>query len=376
MPVYLDHNATTPLDPRVLEAMQPYLAGPAANASSLHRYGRRARHAVEAARQQVADLVGATPAEVIFTSGGTEANNLALKGVLAAAGGGLAYGATEHPAVMEAAESLRATHPVSVIPVDGGGAVDPLALQTLLQQARPRLVSLMCANNETGVIQDLPRLAPLIQAAGAWLHVDAVQAAGKLPIERETLGADLLTLSSHKLYGPQGVAALVVRAEVPLAAVQQGGAQEKARRGGTENVAAIVGFGLAAELAKSEQDQRRAQLAPLIARLDEGLARLPGVVVFGHGRPRLANTRQFALPGWDGEALLMALDRRGFAVSSGSACASGSGEPSHVLLAMGHDRVTAKGAVRVSLGRDNRPEHIEQLLAALTELAAVPGAVA
>lgn len=370
MPIYLDHNATTHLDPRVLEAMLPYLSGPAANASSLHRYGRLARDAVEAARHQVARLIGADPGEIIWTSGGTEANNLAIKGVARAGAGRVLYGATEHPAVMEAAESLRPHGiDVEVIPVDAQGLIDAEAFRQQLAQAPLRLVSIMRANNETGVIQDLPRLAPLVHAAGGWLHVDAVQAAGKLAFDRHEVGADLVTVSSHKLYGPKGIAALAVSAEVELSPLLHGGAQERGRRGGTENVAAIAGFGRAAELACEELDQRLAHFAELAGRFDAGLAAIRGIEVFGAGAPRLTNTRQFALHGYDGEALLMELDRRGIAVSSGSACASGSGEPSHVLVAMGIDPVIAKGAIRVSFGVANTAADVERFLQVIGDIA-------
>lgn len=370
MPAYLDHNASTPVDPRVLEAMLPYLSGPYGNPSSLHRYGRLARDAVERARGQVAALVGAQPGELIWTSGGTEANNLALKGVCQGGQAGrLLYGASEHPAVMEAAESLRAAGwPVEVIAVDAQGRIAESAFRQQLRAGPVRLVSLMRANNETGVIHELAPWASAIHAAGGWLHVDATQAAGKLPLDVATLGADLLTLSSHKLYGPKGVGALVVRAEVELQPLLHGGAQEKGLRGGTENLPAIVGFGAAAELAQQELETRMAHQLALRERLDAGLRALPGVRLFGDGAPRLANTTQFGLAGWDGEALLMHLDRRGYAVSSGSACASGSGEPSHVLLAMGVEPMAAKGAVRVSLGKDSQQSEVDGLLRVLNEL--------
>ena len=370
MPSYLDHNATTPVDPRVVEAMLPYLAGPYGNPSSLHRYGRLARDAVERARGQVAALVGAQPGEILWTSGGTEANNLALKGLCQGAPQGrVLYGATEHPAVMEAAESLRAQGwMVEPVMVDGRGLIEASAFQAQLRAGPLRVVSLMRANNETGVVQDLAPWVGPVHAAGGWLHVDATQAAGKLPLDFAALGADLMTVSSHKLYGPKGVGALVLRAEVDLQAQLHGGAQEKGLRGGTENLPAIVGFGAAAELAAAELAQRAAHCLALRERLDAGLRALPGLRLFADGVERLPNTSQFGLEGWEGEALLMHLDRLGYAVSSGSACASGSGEPSHVLLAMGIDPLTAKGAVRVSLGKDSREAEVDGFLAALRGL--------
>ena len=252
MPAYLDHNATTRVDPRVLEAMLPYLSGPYGNASSLHRFGRAARDAVERARVQVASLVGAQPGEVVWTSGGTESNNLAIKGVAALHPGRVLYGATEHPAVMEAAEALGDQRTVEAVAVDGQGLVDWPAFARQLERGPVALVALMRANNETGVIQDVARAAPMVRAAGARLHVDAVQAAGKMALDFEALGADLMSLSSHKLYGPKGIGALVRRAGIDLWPLHHGGPQEKGLRGGTENVAAIVGFGEAAELAERE----------------------------------------------------------------------------------------------------------------------------
>ncbi|MDP3856448.1 MAG: cysteine desulfurase family protein [Stagnimonas sp.] len=370
MPSYLDHNATTPVDPRVVEAMLPYLAGPYGNPSSLHRYGRLARDAVERARAQVAALIGAQPGEILWTSGGTEANNLALKGLCQGEPQGrVLYGATEHPAVMEAAESLRAQGwVVEPVAVDAGGLIEAPAFRAQLRAGPLRVVSLMWANNETGVVQDLAPWVEPVHAGGGWLHVDATQAAGKLPLDFAALGADLMTVSSHKLYGPKGIGALALRAEVDLQAQLHGGAQEKGLRGGTENLPAIVGFGVAAELAAAELAQRAAHCLALRERLDAGLRALPGLRLFAGGVERLPNTSQFGLDGWEGEALLMHLDRLGYAVSSGSACASGSGEPSHVLLAMGVDPLIAKGAVRVSLGKDSREAEVDGFLAALRGL--------
>lgn len=372
MPAYLDHNATTHLDARVLDAMLPYLSGPSANASSLHRYGRMARDAVEQARVQLARLLACEAKEIVWTSGGTEANNLALMGLTRGASPSrVLYGATDHPAVMEAAEALKERGwQVEPIAVDGNGVVNFDLLQGQLAAGPVRLVSVMRANNETGVIQDVARIAGMVHARGALLHVDAVQAIGKIAVDVNELDADLLSVSAHKIYGPKGCGALVVRSHVELSAIQHGGAQERGLRGGTENVAAIVGFGAAAELALAEMEARSGHALALRQRLEAGLRARPDTLIFGAEAPRrLANTLQFAIAGWDGEALLMALDRKGFAVSSGSACASGSGEPSHVLLAMGHDRVTAKGAIRVSFGKDNTPAEVDGLLAALGQIA-------
>ncbi|MDE2149236.1 MAG: cysteine desulfurase [Gammaproteobacteria bacterium] len=370
MPIYLDYNATTPLDRRVLEAMQPYLTGPYGNASSVHRYGRAARDAIEQARAQVAALVGARAEQVIFTSGATESNNLALQGGAVARGRErLLYGATEHPSVLETAEALaRSGVAVETIAVTREGVVDWPAFEAQLAAAPVRWVALMRANNETGVIQDVARAAQLAHDAGARLHCDAVQAAGKIELDFNALGADCLSLSAHKFYGPKGVGALLKRADLELAPLLYGGGQERGLRGGTENLAAIVGFGRAAELALAELQARAARWRRLQQRLETGLRALPGTTIFGADAPRLPNTTQFALPGWHGEALLMALDRRGVAVSSGSACASGKGQPSHVLLAMGWPREIAFGAVRVSFGCESSEADVDRLLALLAEL--------
>lgn len=371
MPVYLDHNATTRLDPRVLEAMLPYLSGPYGNPSSLHRFGRAARDAIEQARVQVATLINVQPKQLVWTSGGTEANNLALKGITEqAVATRVLYGITEHPAVMETAESLTARGwQVEAIAVDTDGVIDWPCFEQQLQRAPVQLVALMRANNETGVIQDIARAATLVHAAKAWLHVDAVQAAGKLGVDFEALGADLMSLSSHKIYGPKGIGALAVSNELELSPLHHGGAQERGLRGGTENVAAIVGFGAAAELAMQELDARNAHARKLRDHLEAGLRGIAGLRIFGEHAQRLDNTVQFALAGYDGEALLMKLDRKGFAVSSGSACVSGSGEPSHVLIGMGYSREVAKGAIRVSFGKDNTIDEVSQFVAALGALA-------
>lgn len=364
--IYLDHNATAPLDPGARDAMLPYLGAFYGNPSSLHRLGRICRSAIDGARERVAALIGATPGEIIFVSGGTEANNLALKGLAAGMRPGVvAFGATEHPSVAESALSLEKTGwRTQTLPVDGDGRLLDGPLPADL-----RIASVMLANNETGTIQDIAPLAQSLRAQGVILHCDAVQAAGKIPVDFKALGVRLMTLSSHKIYGPKGVGALVVDPSVDLAPLLHGGGQERGLRGGTENVAAIVGFGKAAELALAELETRRARLSRLRERLEAGLDALPGAVIFARRAPRLPNTLQFAVAGIDGEALVMALDRRGIAVSSGSACAAGAGEPSPVLLAMGVDAETAKGAVRVSLGKDNEEADIDALLDALRTIA-------
>jgi cysteine desulfurase len=344
--------------------MQPYLGAFYGNPSSLYRLGRISRSAVDAARERVAALAGAQPSEIIFTSGGTEANNLALKGLAAKLPPGpIAVGATEHPSVAAPARSLKG-RPLQILAVGADGL-----LQSAWPQTPPRLISAMLANNETGVIQDLAPLARYASENQAILHCDAVQAAGKISINFKSLGAQALSLSAHKIYGPKGAGALVLDSALELEPLLQGGGQERDLRSGTENIAAIVGFGKAAELALAELDTRSQSLLGLRLRLEAGLERLPGATLFARRAERLPNTLQFALAGIDGEMLVMALDRKGFAVSSGSACASGAGEPSPVLLAMGVEAQAAKGAIRVSLGKDNNEAEIDALLAALQDIA-------
>ncbi len=366
MAVYLDFNATTPIDPRVVEAMLPYLSGPAGNPSSVHRFGRAARAAVDEARAEVAALVGALPEQVIFTSGGTEANNLAIRGVAAdTAAVGIAVSSVEHASVLAPAARLaRRGGSVVQIPADREGRILPEAVRGTLG-AGTRLVSVMWANNETGVIQPVAAIAELVRESGAWMHTDAVQAAGKIPVDFAAGGAHLMTLSAHKIYGPKGVGALVADRAVDLIPILEGGGQERGLRGGTENVAGIVGFGAAADLARRELEEHRARLQDLRDALERVLAAQPDVVVFGAGAERLPNTVQFALAGIAGETLLLELDRYGVAVSSGSACHSERAEPSHVLGAMGVPRELAYGAIRVSFGHESTAADLDALLRAL-----------
>ncbi|GAB4358548.1 MAG: cysteine desulfurase NifS [Methylohalobius crimeensis] len=364
--IYLDHNATTPLDERVVEAMLPFLHRFYGNPSSLYRWGRLARDAVEQARVQVATLAGAHPSQVIFTSGGTEANNLALKGWCDNnPGKAIAVSAIEHASVRETAQALsRKSVPVHWLPVDSDGVVQVDALAEL-PRSTLGLVSCMFANNETGVIQPLSKLVKIAAREGIACHTDAVQAVGRLPLRFHDLGVGMMSLSGHKIYGPKGVGALIVDQASTLAPLLNGGDQEYGLRGGTENVVGIVGFGKAAELALAERASRVDRLAALRERLEAGLARLPGVIIFGRNAKRLPNTVQMTIPGMDGEMLVMALDREKIAVSSGSACASGGSEPSHVLLAMGVEEALAKGAIRISLGKDNTEQDVERFLSVL-----------
>jgi len=369
-PAYLDHNATTPLDADVLEAMLPFLKDRYGNPSSRHEYGRAARAAIDAAREQVAAAVGAHPSEVVFTSGGSEANNLFIKGAAACLKpGAFAVSAIEHPCVREPANDLkRLGWSVHEIAVDAEGRVAETDFFAALAR-KPALVSVMLANNETGVLQDVAALAAKARAAKAWFHTDAVQALGKVAIDFRALnaaGVNALTVSAHKIYGPKGAAALVLDKRVELKPLISGGGQERNLRSGTENVAAIVGFGAASEQAVARLEADAARLNELRGRLEQGLA-ASGATVFSRNAPRLPNTTFFALSGIDGETLVAQLDRAGFAAASGSACSSVSPEPSHTLLAMGVEAGMAKGALRVSLGRANTDEDVARFLQALGE---------
>lgn len=365
---YLDNNATTALDPRVLEAMMPYLTGPYGNPSSVHRFGKAARAAIDIARQQVASLVGAQASEVVFTSGGTEANNFAIKGVAQSSRGKqILYSAVEHPCVLEPAEQLeRAGWPVTQLPVNDQGVVDLDVLRSLLAAAPTSLVSVMTANNENGAIQPIATIADILRDTDTLLHTDAVQAAGKLAIDFADV--DMMSLSSHKIHGPKGAGALLLRKTVYLEPLLHGGGQEDGLRAGTENLASIVGFGAAAALAIAEREARSAHCLQLRQSFEEGLSQWGDIPVFSAGSERLPNTTQISVPGIDGETLLMLLDQRGVAVSSGSACHAGSGEPSHVLLAMGVDHYVARGAIRISFGKDNSQADVGACLRAISEI--------
>ena len=367
-PVYFDHNATTPLEPAVLEAMLPWLSEQFGNASSRHEYGRAARQAIDEARSKVAAAIGAHPTEIVFTSGGSEANNLFIKG--AAAGmkpGLLAVSAIEHPCVIKPAEQLvRRGWLLQKLSVDGNGRIDVGNYSAIVQQ-KPKLVSVMRANNETGVLQDIESLAAQAKTVGAWFHTDAVQAVGKIAVNFRSLnaaGVHAMTISAHKMGGPKGVAALVLDKRVELEPLIAGGGHERGLRSGTENVAAIVGFGVACDLAVQHIAQATPRLLVLRARLEQGLFAL-GATLFGIGAERLPNTVYFALPNLDGETLVGQLDRAGYAVASGAACSSANPEASHVLRAMGVAPDLARGAVRISLGAANTMEQVEGFLITL-----------
>ena len=374
MRIYLDHNATTPLREAVAEAMAAALRAPFGNPSSVHAEGAAARAALERARGQVAALFGASPGEVVFTAGASEANNLALQGFLrgpAARGRHVVTSAVEHPSVAEPLAALeREGWRVTRVPVDADGLLDPARLEAALGP-ETALVSLLWANNETGVVQPLERLLPPLVRRGLAVHVDATQAAGKLPIDLRRLPVHLLSASAHKLNGPKGVGCLVVRAGLGLEPWVRGGPQERLRRGGTENVPGVVGFGLACELAAADLAPRSAALTDLRDRLWEGIAsKIPRVRRNGAPHALLPNTLNVEFEAADGEALLQALDLEGIAVSAGAACASGSLEPSHVLLAMGRSPSEARGALRFSLGLGVDEGQVDTLLGLLPRLVA------
>ncbi|MFQ5973535.1 MAG: cysteine desulfurase family protein [Alphaproteobacteria bacterium] len=353
--IYLDYNASAPVRPQVVDAMAATMSRHG-NASSVHRFGRLARRAVEEAREKVAALVGAPPAGVVFTGSGTEANNLALRGVGRRR---VLVSAVEHDSV------LRAAPGATVAPVDGNGVVDPAAFVEAPSRAdEPALVSVMLVNNETGVVQPVKELSRLAREAGALVHCDAVQAAGRLPLDMDDLGVDLLTLSAHKIGGPQGVGALVVRGDIEIAPLMDGGGQERRRRPGTENVAGIVGFAVAADLAREEL----AQVAGIAALRDELEDRIraiaPEAVIYGCEASRVANTSCIGLPGVRNEVQVMTLDLAGVAVSAGSACSSGKVTASHVLRAMGADEEAAAEAIRASLGWGTTREDVDRFVEA------------
>jgi cysteine desulfurase len=363
---YFDHAATTAVDPRVLEAMLPYFSERYGNPSELHRLGREARAAVEEARAQVATALGAGDKEIVFTAGGTESDNLALFGYLARfQPGHLIVSAIEHPAVMEAARALnRLGWAVDFVPVDGEGLVDMDAYERAFRDDT-RLASIMFANNVVGTVQPVAELARIAHEKGAAFHTDAVQAVGSLPIDVAELGVDMLSLSGHKLYGPKGIGALYVKRGTRLQPILHGGGHERRLRSGTENVPGMVGLGVALCLAVEQLSEVRTRLEVLRDRLAAGvLERIPEVTYLGHPTQRLPGNVAFSVRYVEGESMLLQLDAQGFMVSSGSACASGSLEPSHVVLALGLRAEDAHGSMRISLGRENTEEEVDAFLEA------------
>lgn len=356
--IYLDHAATTPVDERVIEKMLPYFGERFGNPHSPHAFGRCAAAAIDAARDEIASLLGARSSEIYFTSGGTEADNWAVRGSVRASGKKhFVVGATEHHAVLEAAELLKGEGcELSLAPVDEYGAADLASLQGLLRQDTA-LVAVMAANNEVGTVQPVKEIAAAAHGCGALFFTDAVQAAGALELNVNEIGCDLLSLSSHKFYGPKGAGALYVRAGTPLAKLIAGGQQERGLRGGTLNVPAIVGMAEAFRLACKERQERTAQIrAARDAFVQEILQTIPGVRYNGHPQQRLPGNAHFMFEGVAGDALLAALDLAGVAASGGAACSSGSAKPSHVLLAMGRTEREARAGVRFTFGKNTSEE--------------------
>jgi len=372
--VYLDHAATTAVHPEVLEEMLPYLKGEFGNPSSIYSWGREAKAAVEKARARLAHLLGADPAEIVFTSGGTESDNFALRGVAAAnrqKGNHIITTKIEHHAILHTAEQLeKEGFRVTYLPVDKDGLVRPEDLEEALTPDTI-LVSIMFANNEIGTIEPIAELARIAKSKGVIFHTDAVQAVGNVPINVKELGVDLLSLSGHKIYGPKGVGALYIRRGTRIEPLILGGAQERKWRAGTENVPGIVGLGKAAELAEKELPQRMKHLTELRDLLIDGIMeKIDHVRLNGHRTQRLPGNANFCFEYVEGESLLLNLDLAGIAASSGSACTSGSLEPSHVLMALGIPPEVAHGSLRLTLGRENTREDVEYVLSVLPEIVA------
>lgn len=376
--IYLDNSATTPVDPDVLEAMWPYFSQEFGNASSVHWFGQKAKAAVERARVQVAQLIGADPREIVFTSGGTESDNLAIKGAAEAlkdSGRHIITSAIEHPAVLNTCRALEQQgFEVTYLPVSALGIMDLDDLQAALRRDTI-LITIMAANNEIGTLQPIREIGRLVRAIRAerqtrypYFHTDAVQAVGKVPVEVNEWGVDLLSLSGHKFHAPKGVGALYVRQGLRIHSHMHGGHQERDRRGGTENVPGIVGLGKAAELARQHLPERMERMRALRDAFEAEVARrLPEVVFNGDRDQRVPNISSCSFRSIDGEALMIRLDLRGIAVSTGSACASGSIEPSHVLMALGHPPKLARGSLRISLSKDTTPEEMQRLVDVLVQ---------
>ncbi|WMJ08715.1 cysteine desulfurase family protein [Nitrosomonas sp. sh817] len=371
---YFDHNATTRVDDAVLEAMLPYFQQQFGNASSRHSYGIQARRAIDKARKQVAEAVGVQPVQVIFTSGGSEANNLFIRGAVdSLKPGNLFISAIEHPCVLKPAQAIARrgcdAWTVHQLTINPDGQVDVAAAETAMQAAKPGVVSVMLANNETGVIQDVAAIAGLARSQGGYVHTDAVQGLGKIPLDFAALNVHAMTLSAHKIYGPKGAAALIVDKRLLLRPLIYGGGHENGLRSGTENVPAIVGFGVACELAVTRLTETAQHTARLRGQLEAGLTGM-GATIFGGQAARIPNTCYFALPDIEGDTLVVKLDKAGFAVAAGAACSSVNPGQSHVLSAMGVDPMLARCAVRVSLGRDNTLQQVDGFLRAIQRIVA------
>jgi cysteine desulfurase len=369
--IYLDNNATTPVLPEVLDAMRPYFGEHFGNASSIHHHGQETRAAVERARDSVASLLSCRPGEIVFTSGGTEGDNLAIAG-LTGAGDHIITSSIEHHAVLLSCKHLEENGcEVTYVPVDGSGLVDPDDVRRALRP-NTKLISIMMANNETGVLQPVEDIGKIAAEADVYFHTDAVQAASKVPVDVERIACDALSISGHKMHAPQGVGALYVRKGTHLEPLFFGGRHERSRRAGTENVPGIVGLGKAAELAmQSFERGNDEKMSALRDRLQQGiLAQVEEAGVNGAGAPRVPNTSNIYFDHIEGESMVIALDLKGLAVSTGAACASGAIEPSHVLTAMGQRRAQAHGSIRFSLGKQNTEEDVDIALALVPETVA------
>jgi cysteine desulfurase len=369
---YFDYNATTPIADEVLEVFRQALAGGFGNASSIHHLGQAAKQGLETARRQVCALLGCHPKELVFGSGGTEADNHAIFGAVATRSNAhVITSAIEHPAVLAAvAELQRRGHEVTILPVSADGVVDPDDVRRALR-TNTGLISIMHVNNEIGTLQPIRQIAAIAREAGVLMHSDGVQAAGRIPVNMEELGVDLYSVSAHKMRGPKGVGALFVRKGVAPASILFGGRHESGRRAGTENAPAIVAMGEAARLAGSALTSEMQRVGALRDRLEQSiLDSVPDVVVNGAGADRVSNTTNLCFEGIEGESLVIALDLQGFCVSSGSACSSGAVEPSHVLMALGLPKQRAKSSVRFSLGSGNTAEQVDRLVVAVQGAAA------
>jgi len=372
--IYLDHAATTPTHPEVLKAMLPYFTDAFGNPSSIYSYGQEARGAIEEARTKVAELIGARSEEIIFTGGGTEADNFALNGIIYAnehKGNHIITTPIEHHAVMEACKFLqRRGFRITYLPVDEYGLVDPQDVKKAITD-KTILISVMHANNEVGTVEPIGEIGKIAKEAGIYFHTDAVQTVGHIPVNVDELRVDLLSISAHKLYGPKGVGALYVRKGIKLVSLIHGGEQEKRRRAGTENVPAIVGLGKAIELAGQAMNKEAERLSYLRDKLIKGLVeRIDHIRLNGHPRRRLPNNVNVSVDFVEGESMLLNLDLEGICASTGSACSSASLEPSHVLLALGLPPEQAHGSLRFTLGRENNEEDIEQVLEVLPRIVA------
>ena len=365
--IYLDHNATTAPHPEVIEVMMPFISSQQGNPASNHSYGRRAHTAIEDARDKVAEAVNAHPSQVIFTASGTESNNTIINGIARSyPNTHFAYSAIEHPCISKPIEAIKKLgFKATEVPVTNMGLINFTNLSQD-ELASISFLSIMMANNETGVIQDMVKINRWAKDNDIILHTDAVQALGKLNVDFDSLGVDAMTISSHKIYGPQGVAALILNKKIDLHPHLLGGGQEKGLRSGTENIAAIIGFGKACELSQQNVVRFHEEVKILQSRLENALIKM-GAIIFGKESNRLSNTTFFSFKDTDGSTLLTALDRKGFAIASGSACSSNSGEPSHVLLAMSVNEDQAKSALRVSLGVETSKKQIDDFIKALRQ---------